>query len=83
MNINYRRGRAKEYRLKKKYEKEGFIVLRTSGSHGFADLIAINEKGEIIFIQAKPKHFPESRKLKLLAKYWWVDGIYKVEFIIE
>lgn len=54
MNSNYKKGRAFEYRIKKKFEKQGYIVLRTSGSHGFADLIAVR-KGEVIFIQCKDR----------------------------
>jgi len=34
VNKNYVKGRSKEYRLKRKYERQGYIVLRTSGSHG-------------------------------------------------
>ena len=38
---NYRRGRAKEYRTAEKLREEGWTVLRTAGSHGEFDLIAI------------------------------------------
>ncbi len=71
MNKNYVRGRAKEYRLKKKYGKLGYVVLRTAGSHGFADLIAIGT--EIRFIQVKPKKFSDGQKLKLLKENAWIN----------
>jgi hypothetical protein len=39
MSKQYIKGRFFEYRVKKKLEKEGCIVLRTAGSHGLFDLI--------------------------------------------
>lgn len=53
-NKNYVAGRRLEYQFKKDWEAEGAIVLRTAGSHGLFDLVAINEQqGEITFIQCK------------------------------
>jgi len=67
-NKNYVKGRKKEYQIKQQLEREGFIVLRTAGSHGFADLIAISEeKGLIRFIQCKPYNFSESSVSNLMA----------------
>lgn len=69
-NKNYNNGRAKEYRIKKKLEKENWFVLRSAGSHTKIDLIAIMgvtteaypqkkpfraESPIIRFIQCKPK----------------------------
>jgi len=52
--MNYIKGRRYEYKWKEKFEKQGYIVLRTAGSHGFADLILIHkEKPEILFVQIK------------------------------
>jgi len=86
-NANYIRGRNKEYRLKKKYEKKGYIVLRTAGSHGFADLIAIKNLGlvnQIIFIQAKPKNFNKKESERLYEKYKWINAYNCTsEFVIE
>lgn len=45
-NVNYRRGRKKEYLLKERLEQDGYIVFRTSGSHGIADLIALKPRKE-------------------------------------
>ena len=47
MNRNYRRGRQKEYQLKDRFENEGYVVFRTAGSHGIADLILIKPNTEI------------------------------------
>lgn len=40
-NRNYVRGRSYEYKIAKKLRAEGWEVLRTAGSHGAFDLIAI------------------------------------------
>ena len=40
-NRNYNKGRAYEYKIKKRYEKLGYTVFRTAGSHSPADLIAL------------------------------------------
>jgi len=67
MATNYTRGRAKEYRVRNTLLKAGWpIVLRTGGSHGFCDLIAIDPKDKHIrFIQVKnyKLDFTEKRKL--------------------
>lgn len=69
-NRNYLKGRTKEYKLKKELEREGKIVLRTAGSHGFADLISVDPKTlNIGFIQCKPNNFSEKEKNKLMSKY--------------
>jgi Holliday junction resolvase len=51
----YQKGRRFEYQFKKFLEKQGYIVLRTAGSHGFADLIAVGKDGEVIFYQLSYK----------------------------
>lgn len=51
-NNKYRRGRALEYRVKKWLEERGFHVIRSAGSHGRYDLVAISDR-EIVFIQCK------------------------------
>jgi len=50
------KGRAFEYKLKHWYEENGKIVLRMAGSHGFCDLVVIdNEAKTIYFIQLKAR----------------------------
>jgi len=39
---NYERGRAFEYRVKRKLERDGFFVVRSAGSH-FPDLLAVKD----------------------------------------
>lgn len=68
VNKNYIKGRTKEYKVKNQLEKEGWIVLRTAGSHGFADLIAIG-RSKIRFIQCKPDNFSSRLETVLLKKH--------------
>lgn len=81
-NKNYISGRRKEYKVKKDYDMMGFDVLRTAGSHGFADLIAINRRDKkIVFIQCKPNNFSKSKSDKLYMEY--IDfnmGVFDVSF---
>ncbi len=78
-NRNYRRGRDKEYRVKKKLEKQGFTVLRTAGSHGFADLVAIDEVNNFVdFIQCKPRSMGEKAKERLIKEMPLEEGDFKV-----
>ena len=70
MNNNYRRGYNFELRVKRSLEKRGYFVVRSSGSHGPADLLAVSKDGKVIAVQCKldgylpPKEF---RKLLVLA----------------
>lgn len=50
---NYKRGTAIEYRIKTMLELKGWFVVRSAGSKGVLDLIAVNKKGEIFALQAK------------------------------
>lgn len=71
-NRNYEKGRRKEYKIRRNFERDGWIVLRTAGSHGFADLIAIKGK-HTKFIQCKPDNFSEAKTKRLMEKYWWLN----------
>lgn len=83
-NSNYLNGRAKEYRLKYKFEKQGFIVLRTAQSRGFADLIAINPNSkEIIFIQSKPKSMSKNAKEKLEKQFDFINNSFLCAFQVK
>lgn len=42
-NKNYRRGVVIERKVKDELEIKGYTVLRTAGSHGIYDIIAVNE----------------------------------------
>ena len=67
-----------------KFQKEGYIVLRTAGSHGFADLIGINkERKRIVFIQVKPKNFSLNKQAELYKEFNWVNDEFSSAYIIE
>ena len=83
VNKNYINGRAREYKIKKKFEEQGYIVLRTAGSHGFADLIALNkDKRLIAFIQAKPKDYPTKKIIEQKQLYSWLNGAFLTSFAV-
>lgn len=52
MNKNYQRGTRFERIIIQTVEKLGYSTLRTAGSHGFADVVAVN-RNLVRFIQSK------------------------------
>lgn len=52
-NPNYVKGRAYEYQVMKDWAKHGYICMRTSGSHGHFDVIAVKPGGAVELIQCK------------------------------
>ncbi len=83
-NPNYIKGRAKEYRIKKKWEAKGYVCVRTAGSHGFADLICIHPIDKyIFFIQVKPKNFSKKAEMRLLKGHQVFNDEFLCEYIIQ
>ena len=79
-NKQYVKGRRYEYKVKKDYEALGYVVLRTAGSHGFADLIAISTATrEVIFIQCKTSKLTPKERDKIYSDNEY-KGAYKVSF---
>ena|SRR6185503_4620491 len=73
-NKNYQRGRRWEYNVAKTLRENGYHVLRTAGSKGKWDLIALDEAaGHIVLIQCKVAA-TEAAKNRL-AKGKWFDEI--------
>jgi len=85
VNVNYRRGRAKEYRIMKEYTKKGCNCQRNAGSHGEWDVTAIDiENMEIFLIQSKPKSMSDEAKNKIeLNGKRMFDGVYRVKFSVQ
>lgn len=52
-NPNYTRGVRFEYARKRVWEGRGYLVLRTAGSHGAWDLVAIRHDAPVELIQCK------------------------------
>lgn len=66
-NRNYNRGANFERAIKKNMEDADHFVVRSAGSKGPADLVAINEDGEVTLIQCEVGTVSKS-KLELLKK---------------
>ena len=67
-NRNYLAGRRFEYERMKHYRSLGCHVMRTSGSHGKFDLIAILSTGHAYFIQCKSV-VDEATAKRLIASF--------------
>jgi len=70
MGSRYRKGHRWELKVKKMWETKGFVVYRSAGSKGAADLIALKD-GKIVLIQVKinkKQTRKEVLKLKKKAK---------------
>lgn len=80
VNINYNRGRAKEYRIAHKFKKMGYdIAQRTAGSHSPFDVIAISKADKRIYlVQSKPDGY----KSKEYDQYDWLNDNFEVKFIL-
>ena len=86
MNRRYIKGRNFEYRVKEHYEKEGYFVVRSAGSKGIADLVAIHKNNPPkqllpLIIQCKNmsyKRVPKKeikRFLDFASKYWCIPVV--------
>jgi len=70
--MSYRKGAQFEYRVKSIFEKEGYYVVRSAGSHGIADLVAIHPPlylmlgNKVVLIQCSVKPKPLSEVIKLV-----------------
>lgn len=59
----------------------GYDCLRTAGSHGFADIIAIDRRNKLIkFVQCKPNNFPASQEKKLMEEQASLFNEFMVSF---
>lgn len=90
-NKNYLNGRAKEYRIAKKWHEDGWTVWRTAGSHGEVDLICIKQEekdlgvypyvvlsGKIVLIQSKGGKSGARERKKLEPLKLKYDGLYSL-----
>jgi Holliday junction resolvase len=76
----YRKGARYEYYVKQLLEEKGYLVVRTAGSHGPFDLIAIDkEKREILLVQVtKRRYLPAELKRRLAS----LAGTYAVKPVV-
>ena len=62
----YQRGARLEYRARIVLRQRGYVVVRSAGSHGPADLVALNAR-EILLVQVKHAGQPLRLALNALA----------------
>jgi Holliday junction resolvase len=74
---NYEKGRRWEWKVKKQWEAEGYIVKRVAGSKGTADLIAVKDS-QVYFIQVKVNRKPTQTELDKLIDECAVCGAFPV-----
>ncbi|MFW6172574.1 MAG: hypothetical protein ACOC5T_02410 [Elusimicrobiota bacterium] len=85
MGTNYQKGRAKEYRVIRKLEDQGFdIAQRSAGSHSPVDIWAVDtDRKKILLVQAKPSDFSLKKEKELLEKHKDLNGKFDVEFDVR
>jgi len=67
MGSRYKKGHRWELKVKKMWEAKGFVVYRSAGSKGAADLIALKD-GKIVLIQVKVNNKPTRKEVLKLKK---------------
>jgi len=67
MGSKYRKGHRWELKVKKMWEAKGYVVYRSAGSKGAADLIALKD-GKIVLIQVKINNKPTREEVAKLQK---------------
>ncbi len=85
MKKKYKTGTKYEYKAKKELEKEGYLVIRSAGSHSPFDLIALGAL-EVIFIQIKKcKILKEAEKAikNFKKKMKKLDKLYDIEKAVD
>lgn len=76
----YLKGRRYEYKIKKELEKEGWLVIRSAGSHGPVDLVAIHPILKVIkFIQCKTYKITEKKEKSILEPLLWLNNVFRGE----
>ena len=84
-NKNYQKGKQKEWRCTQKLLKQGFdIAQRTAGSHSPFDVIAIDKATKHIkLVQCKPNSLSKNKKEEIEFENLGLNGMFRVEFIVE
>ena len=82
-NKRYKKGYEYELRIMKTKQKKGFYCIRSAGSHGFFDVIAINpETNEIHLIQAKAGKVSQSMKKLFFEDAARFNGVYRTRVFL-
>ena len=82
-NKAYLKGRKKEYKLVNELRGRGFDVIRSAGSHGFADVVGVHrDDKKILFIQSKGDNIRKGEYKRLMEENKDIKGKFLVEFIV-
>ena len=74
-----RKGSRYEYKIRDQYKKKGYYVIRSAGSLGIFDLVAINPQTKIIcLIQCKAGKLSKKEKESILEVLKAYEGQYTV-----
>ena len=76
----YRKGAKAEWELKRHLEANGLYVVRSAGSHGLFDLVAIGPK-EVLLIQVKKGKGRERPPVEFREKVRGLKGMKRVRVI--
>ena len=84
-NLNYRRGRRKEYRIVKQLRAEGYdIVQRSAGSHSPVDVWAIDKENKrVLLVQVKPNTITKTKEEQLTTDNKELNGMYRVQYVVK
>lgn len=85
-NIQYQKGRNKEYYIKSKLKATGKydILQRSASSKSPVDIWCINSKEkEILLVQVKPNSFTEKQTQRLMEENIRLNGLFNVRFVVK
>jgi len=82
VGTNYSKGRTREYYVMQDLEGAGYQCLRTAGSHGMWDVIAIGPH-DIRLIQVKLNCKPSPAELQAIRAFRVIPGILKQLWIFK
>ena len=75
-NMNYRKGRNREYQVKRRLEKLDYYVVRSYASKGIWDLIAVGKK-DVKVIQVKSSHYINHEEMERMVLCEYADVLSK------
>ena len=83
-NYNYNKGVRLEREEVNEARAKGWIAFRSAGSHSVVDVVKIDYKNKILLlVQCKPKSMSDHTKLGLMEKYKYIEGDYKVYYVVK
>ncbi|MBI2889954.1 MAG: hypothetical protein HYY13_04120 [Nitrospirae bacterium] len=75
--MSYAKGRRLEYRTIRYLEAQGYRCIRSAGSHGAVDVVAVNGTGGL-FVQVKANRLPSLDERETFAAYPCPPGFKRI-----